>query len=90
MVSPYNIYWIVYWKPLNGYFGIYQMQHKAAFFQGLHCLLRLKKPSGTEIHHNLDHFTYDPLKYTLGSPIFIYQYVWGNLLEYNELTNLKI
>ena len=32
------------------------------FHQGLHCLLRLKQPSGTEIHHNLDS-TCDPLKY---------------------------
>ena len=29
-----------------------EMQHYAAFHQGLHCLLRLKQPSGTEIHHN--------------------------------------
>ena len=27
------------------------MQHNAAFHQGLHCLLRLKEPSGTEIDH---------------------------------------
>ena len=30
-----------------------EMQHNAAFHQGLHCLLRLKQPPGTEIHHNL-------------------------------------
>ena len=30
-----------------------EMQHSAAFHQGLHCLLRLKQPSGTEIHHSL-------------------------------------
>ena len=29
-----------------------EMQHKAAFHQGLHSLLRLKQPLGTEIHHN--------------------------------------
>ena len=28
------------------------MQHNTAPHQGLHCLLRFKKPSGTEIHHN--------------------------------------
>ena len=28
-----------------------EMQHTAAFHQGLHCLLRSKEPSGTEIHH---------------------------------------
>ena len=28
-----------------------EMQHNAAFHQGLHCLLGLNQPSGTEIHH---------------------------------------
>ena len=27
-----------------------EMQHNAAFHLGLHCLLRLKQSSGTEIH----------------------------------------
>ena len=27
-----------------------EMQHNAVFLQGLHCLLRLKQPSGTEKH----------------------------------------
>ena len=31
-----------------------EMQHDAAFHQGLHCLLRLKQPSGKEIHHDLE------------------------------------
>ena len=31
-----------------------EMQHNAAFHQDLNCLLRLKQPSGTEIHHNLE------------------------------------
>ena len=48
-----------------------EMQHSAAFHQGLHCLLRLKQPSGTEIHHNLENPTCDPLKYTMGSLILI-------------------
>ena len=51
-----------------GYFGKQQnpdeMQHKAAFHQGLHCLLRLKQSSGTEIHCDL-------LKYTMGNLILI-------------------
>ena len=46
-----------------------EMQHKAAFHQGLHCLLRLKEPSETDIHYNLQNSTPDPLKYTMGSPI---------------------
>ena len=31
-----------------------EMQHNAAFHQGLHCLLRLKQPSVTEKHHNIE------------------------------------
>ena len=31
-----------------------EMQYNAAFYQGLHYLLRLKQPSRTEIHNNLD------------------------------------
>ena len=34
-----------------------EIQHYAAFHQGLHCLVRLKHPSGTEIYHNLENFT---------------------------------
>ena len=44
----------------------YEMQYNAAFHQGLHCFLRLKQPSVTEIHHNCG-----PLhvsKYTIGVP----------------------
>ena len=47
------------------------MQHDAAFHQGLHCLLRLKQPSGTEIYHNLENSTYKPLVYIMGSSILI-------------------
>ena len=46
-----------------------EMQRDAAFHQGLHCLLRLKRPSGTEIHHNLETSTCHPLKYKMGNPI---------------------
>ena len=31
-----------------------EMQHKAAFYQGLSCFLLLIQPTGREIHHNLD------------------------------------
>ena len=37
-----------------------EMQHTAAFHQGMHCLLRFKQPSATEIHHNLENSTCDP------------------------------
>ena len=39
-----------------------EMQQYAAFHQGLHCLLRSKQPSGTEIHHKLENSTCDHLK----------------------------
>ena len=39
-----------------------EMQHYAAFHQDLHCLIRLKQHSGTEIHHNLKEFYLRPLK----------------------------
>ena len=45
-----------------------EMQHNAAFHLGLHCLLQLKHPSGTEIHDNLENYTCDPSKSTMGSP----------------------
>ena len=47
------------------------MQQSTAFHHGLHCLQRLKRSSGTEIHHNLETSTGDPLKYTIDSPILI-------------------
>ena len=30
-----------------------EIEHNTAFHQGLHCLLRLKQPSGTDIHNNI-------------------------------------
>ena len=45
-----------------------EMQHNAAFHQGLHCLLLLKQPSGTEIHHTLENSTFDCLLYTMDIP----------------------
>ena len=45
------------------------MQHNAAFHLGLHCFLRLKQPSGTEIHNNLENSTFDP-GYTVGINMF--------------------
>ena len=37
-----------------------EMQHNAAFHQGLHCLLGLKQPSGTGMYHNVENCTCDP------------------------------
>ena len=46
-----------------------EVQRYAAFHQGLHRLLRLNKPSGTEIHYNLDTTTCDPFKYKMDNSI---------------------
>ena len=62
-----------------------EMQHNAAFHQGLHCLLRLKLPPGTEIHHNLVTSTCDPLNTEWTIPYLVYQYEWENPLEYKGL-----
>ena len=48
-----------------------EMQHNAAFRQGQHCLLRFKQPSGTEIHHNLEKSTCNPLMCKMNNPILI-------------------
>ena len=43
-------------------------------FQSLHCLLRLKQPSGTEIHHIIGPSSCEPLTCTMESTIFIVLY----------------
>ena len=48
-----------------------EMQHNAAFHQGMHCLLRLKQFSGTEKYQKLENSTSDPLNSTMSSPILI-------------------
>ena len=58
-----------------------EMQNDAALHQGLHCLLSLKQPSGTEIHHNLENSTCSLLKYTMGSPILIVSICMGKLIR---------
>ena len=54
-----------------------EMQHDAAFHQGLHCLLRLKQPLGTVMHLNLKNATHDPLKYKIESPIRVMSMCMG-------------
>ena len=61
-----------------------EMHHNAAFHQGLHCLLRLKPPSGTEILNYLENSTCDLLMYTMGSPIASIC-TWENPSEYKRL-----
>ena len=60
-----------------------EMQH-AAFHQGLHFLLKLKQSSGTEIHHNLENSTCDPLKYTMGNPIIIVSICMGISIRFKS------
>ena len=48
-----------------------EMQHYAAFHQGLHCLLKSKPHSWTEINHNLEKCACNPLLYIMGCPIII-------------------
>ena len=61
-------------------------EDNATFHQGLHCMLILKQPLGTEIHHDLRNSTCDPFKYTVGSPYLLYQYLaWVQLsIFFNE------
>ena len=53
----------------------------AAFYQGLHCLLRLKQSSGTGIHHNLENSTFYFLKYTMSSPTLIVSICMGKIYQ---------
>ena len=62
-----------------------EMQHIAAFHQDLHCLLRLKQPSGTEKHKNLENSTCDPLKCTIGSAILIVSICMGKSIRIQRI-----
>ena len=66
-----------------------ERQPNAAFHQGLHCLLRLKQPSSKEMHHSLENFNCDPLKYTMGSPILIVSICMGKSIEIGRVNRLK-
>ena len=59
-----------------------EMQHDAAFHQGLHCLLRSKQHSETEMYHDLENSTWNSLNTQWEVPFSLYQYVWENPLEY--------
>ena len=41
-------------------------------------------------NHNLENGTFDILKYTMGSPIFIVKYVWENPSEYKVFLRYNI
>ena len=57
-----------------------EMSHNAAFHQGLHCLLGLKQPSGTELHHILENSTCDPL-YAMDSSTLIVSIYMGKSIR---------
>ena len=65
-----------------------EMQHNAAFHQHLHCLLRLKQSSGTEIHHDLENSTCDPFKCTMSSPILIVAICMGKSIRIQRVNNI--
>ena len=46
-----------------------EMQHYVAFHLGLHCLLKLKPHSWTDMNHNLENCACNTLKYIMGYPI---------------------
>ena len=58
-----------------------EMQQYAAFHQGLYCLLKLKQPSRTEKHHNLETSTHDPLKYNSGNHILFVLIFMGKYIR---------
>ena len=64
-----------------------EMQHNA-FHQSLHGLLGFKQHSGTEMHHNLDKSTCGPLKYTMGSPIFMVSICMGKSIRIQRVNSL--
>ena len=59
-----------------------EMQHYAAFHQRLHCFLTT---SGTEMHHNLEISTCEPLKYTMGSPILTVSICMGTSMRMQKV-----
>ena len=65
-----------------------EMHYNAAFHLGIHSLKRLKQPSGTEIHHNLEISTSDPFKYTMGSPILIVTICMGKSIRIQRVKGL--
>ena len=50
-----------------------------------HFLLRLKQLSGTEIYHNLETFTCDPLKYKMGNNILIVSICIGKSISIQRI-----
>ena len=58
-----------------------EMQHNAAFHQGLYCLRRLKQCSGTEEHRFMKFLTCNPLKYVIVNSILIVSICMGKSIK---------
>ena len=54
-----------------------EMLHKAAFHQGLHCLLRQIQSSETEVHHFIEILNDNSLKYKMDNFILIVSICMG-------------
>ena len=60
-----------------------EMQHYAAFHRGLHCLLRLKQPLGTEILNKFKNYICEPFKIHNGlSHVYCVKFVFANSSAY--------
>ena len=66
-----------------------EMQHNAAFHQGLHCLLPLNRLSGTEIHFDLETSTCDPLKNKMGIHLLIVSIYMGKSIRIQRIRDSK-
>ena len=89
----------VYWKPLVGYFEKSEdpdeMSQIAAFHMGVHCNLRQKQSSQTEVQQNLGISTGDPLKYIMDNPnlivfIFMGQFTRIQWVNFSSITKYYI
>ena len=56
------------------YFANSEDQDEMHFIGVCAVCLKIKQHSGPETNHNPEISTCDPLKYTMGSPIYTYQY----------------
>ena len=66
-----------------------EMQHNAAFHQGLHCLLRLKQPSATEIYGNFKILTCDPFKLRMDKSMLIASICMGKSIRMKRVNVLR-
>ena len=65
-----------------------EMQHNAAFHQGLHCLLRLKHPLGTK-YIEISKLTCDPFKYRKDKSMLIVSICTKKSIRMNRVHILR-